>query len=149
MREVLMTALFKSDLDSLDRVIQARVFGTIRLINHNHLHPGLNSKKQRSVASRDIWRSRVNDNFRILWERVTYRNLRLWRVGTHKMIDAIDYIRSVPREEWRIYTRDEADRSTVELDSLVVSQNRPQPFKHVPLNILRLFGVPDNQLETV
>lgn len=149
MRQVLMTSLFKSDLDSLDKVIQGRVLKTIRQIELNHNHPSLNSKKQRSVATRSIWRSRVNDNFRILWERIENGNLRLWRVGTHKMIDAINYVRSEPKNEWQIFTRDEDDHRAIELESLVVSRDLQQPFKHVPLNILRLFGVPDEQLEAV
>ena len=149
MREVLMTALFKSDLDSLDKVMQVRVLDTIKQIDLNYRHPSLNSKKQRSLAVRNIWRSRVNDNFRVLWEWVENGNLRLWRVGTHKMVDAINYIRSEPKHEWRIFTRDEADHGAIELESLVVSRDLPQPFKHVPINILRLFGVPDEQLEAV
>ena len=149
MRQVLMTSLFKSDLDSLDKVLRGRVLNTIKQIDLDHTQPGLNSKKQRSVATRSIWRSRVNNNFRILWEWMENGNLRLWRVGSHKMIDAINYIRSKPRDEWPIFTRDEADHLAIELESLVVSRDFPQPFKHVPPNILRLFGVPDEQLEAV
>lgn len=50
--------------------MQDRVLSTIKQIDQNYLHSSLQSKKQRSIANRSIWRSRVNDNFRILWGRV-------------------------------------------------------------------------------
>lgn len=149
MRELLMTALFKSDLDNLDNSIRNRVAKTLKQIEDNPYHRGLESHSQASIRNRKVMRSRVNDNFRILWEWVENGNILLWRIGSHKMIDAIDYIRTEPREHWKIFARDEDDQSAIELESLEVSRDLPQPFKHVPQNMLRLFGVPDSQLEAV
>ena len=47
------------------------------------------------------------------------------------------------------FARDEQTHSAVELESTEVSRDLPQPFEHVPDNILRLFAVPDDQLEAV
>ena len=148
MREVLMTAQFKSDLDGLDNSIRKRVGKTLRQIEHDPYQPGLESHSQASIHNRKVMRSRVNENFRILWEWIENGNILLWRIGSHKMIDAINYIRSEPREQWKIFARDDS-QAAIELESLEVSRDLPQPFKHVPANILRLFGVPDSQLESV
>ena len=44
MRELLMTALFKSDLDSLDHSIRERVAKSIRQIQDDPYYPGLRTK---------------------------------------------------------------------------------------------------------
>ncbi len=144
-----LTAQFKSDLDQLDRSMKGRISKTVERISQDPYYRGLDTHPHRQVHDRKIMRSRVNENFRVLWEWTEKGSLRLWRAGPHKMIDAVNYIRSEPKDEWRIFTRDIDDHRTIELDSLVVSRNLPRPFEHVPLNILRLFGVPDEQLETV
>ena len=144
-----MTAQFKTDLDNLDNSIRKRVTKTLRQIESDPYYRGLESHSQASISDRKVMRSRVNENFRILWEWVADGKIMLWRVGSHKMIDSIDYIRSEPRQQWKIFTRDESDHSAIELESLEISRELPQPFKHVPLNILRLFGVPDDQLQAV
>ena len=112
-------------------------------------HPGLESHQHANVLHRKVMRSRVNDNFRILWEWVDAGRIRLWRVGAHQMIDAVSVIRATPRAQWRFFSRDDETHGAIELESLVVSRDLPRPFKHVPKNILRLFGVPDNQLQAV
>ena len=147
MAEVFMTRQFKDDLDALDKSIRERVSKAIRQISRDHRHPSLNSKKQTSISSRDIWRSRVTDNFRMLWE-WWQGSIRLWRVGTHKMIDAIDYVRSQPRDQQIVIIRDEETGRAREVD-LIADPNQPRPLSHVPDNILRLFGVPDSQLDAV
>lgn len=149
MREVLLTALFKADLDSLDNSIRERVPKTLRQIEHDPYYPGLETHPHNQIQNRKIMRSRVNDNFRILWEWVAQGNIMLWRVGSHKMIDAINDIRATPREQTRFFARDEQTHTAVELEGLEVSRDLPQPFRHVPHNILRLLGVPDQQLQAV
>lgn len=148
MPAIYLTRQFESDLAGLDKVLQKNVLNTIDHIQRDPRNPGLNSKKQSSIPSRSIWRSRVNDNFRLLWE-WWEGNIRLWRVGTHKMIDAIDYIRSRPKEQTRFFARDDTDHSAIEIASLHGDSGQPQPFKHVPDNILRLYGVPDEALDAV
>ena len=142
-----ITQTFKDDFDRLGKPIQERVDKTIGQIERDYRHPGLNTKKQFIIRNRDIWRSRVNDNFRLLWE-WWQGNIRLWRVAKHDVIDTVTTIRNVPKAEW-LFTRDETDQSLVELESLVVSRGLPKPFKYIPKNILRLFGVPDDHLEAV
>ena len=146
--EIYLTRQFQSDLDSLDKIVQKNVLNTIDQIQRDYRIPGLNSKKHTSISSRNIWRSRVNDNFRLLWEWWD-GNIRLWRVGTHKMIDAITGIRSEPKALTKYFTRDEEDHSANELAGLHGDPDQPQPFKQVPDNILRLYGVPDEALQAV
>ena len=59
MREVLMTSLFKSDLDSLDNSIRARVPKTLRLIQQDPSYRGLETHPHSKVTDRKIMRSRV------------------------------------------------------------------------------------------
>lgn len=148
MAYVFLTAQFKSDLDQLDTSIRQRVHRTVEQIERDPYYRGLETHPHRQVHNRKIMRSRINDNFRILWEWTQEGSLLLWRVGSHSMIDAINYIRTEPREV-SLFARDQADHSAIELESLAFSRNLPQPFKHVPLNILRLFGVPEAALEPV
>ena len=149
MREVMMTALFKSDLDSLDNSIRARVPKTLALIQQDPSYPGLETHPHSQVPNRKIMRSRVNDNFRILWEWAEHGNILLWRIGAHNMIDSVAYIRSSPKGHTSFFVRDDDDNRAVELTNLHADITQTAPFKNVPDNILRLFGVPDGQLEAV
>ncbi len=149
MPEVFMTRLFKSDLDSLDNSIRGRVSKALRLIKENPHYPGLVTHSHPAVHNRKIMRSRVNENFRILWEWLASGDINLWRVAKHDVIDRIDDLPIKSRGETPYFTRNEEDHSTVVLDSLVASPNLPQPFQHTSLNTLRLLGVPDAQLNAV
>ncbi len=149
MREVMLTAQFKSDLDSLDNSIRKQILESLSLIQENPYYAGLGTSRQKGVPNRKIMRSRVNRNFRILWEQAAGGRILLWRVGSHKMVDAITSIRVSPREESPLFTRNDADQSAVELSNLAGDAAQPQPFAHVPENILRLLGVPDEQLKAV
>ena len=149
MREVMMTALFKSDLDSLDNSIRARVPKTLALIQQDPSYPGLETHPHSQVPIRKIMRSRVNDNFRILWEWADQGDILLWRIGAHNMIDSVAYIRSTPKDQTSFFVRDDDDHSPVELANLHADITQTAPFKNVPDNILRLFGVPDDQLQAV
>ncbi|MCE2472136.1 MAG: hypothetical protein J4G18_09570, partial [Anaerolineae bacterium] len=149
MAYVYLTAQFKSDLDQLDSTIKGRVSNTVDRINRDPYYPGLETHPHRQVHHRKILRSRVNDNFRVLWEWAKNGNILLWRVGKHEVIDRIDDLPVKPSERTQYFTRDDKDHSAIELEGLVVSRDLPQPFQHVPLNILRLFGVPDELLDAV
>ena len=65
------------------------------------------------------------------------------------MIDSVDYIRATPKELTNFFVRDKKDHSAVALASMHGGVQRESPFEHVPDNILRLFGVPDDQLHAV
>ena len=144
MRDIFTTELFRKDLDNIDKAIRERVGKTIRQIKQDPYYPGLQTHPQKTIPNRKIMRSRVNKNFRILWEQLDGGNIGLWRVAKHDVIDAI---RSVPKTaplDQKFVYRDEETQTAVE-----VPLNQPQPFKSIPDNVLRLFGVPDDYLPEV
>ena len=141
---LLMSKQFLSDLDGLDESIKSQALKAIALIEQDPYYPGLRTHLQASIHSRKIMRSRVNKNFRILWEWLDGGKISLWRAAKHDVIDAI---RSVPRTDsldQKFVYRDEETQTAVE-----VPLNQPQPFKSIPDNVLRLFGVPDDYLSEV
>lgn len=147
MRNLHLTKQFQTDLDNLDNSIKRRVHETIRKIEQNPYQKGTHSEKK--VSHGKIMRSRVNDNFRVLWEWLDSGDIALWRVAKHEVIDRIDELPTEHGKNWELYTRDPDDHTALELKNIVASNNLLQPFKHVPDNILRLIGVPDEQLEAV
>ena len=70
MYEILLSRQFQADLVSLDKSIRERVPKTVRLIEQNPKHTGLETHPHSVKGNRKILRSRVNDNYRILWELV-------------------------------------------------------------------------------
>ena len=143
MRDIFTTEKFRRDLDGLDKPIKERAGKTIRQIATNPDHSGLDTKKQFTIRNRTIWRSRVNKKYRLLWEWAN-DGIRLWHVGNHDDMDAIHSISNAASLDQKFVYRDEKTQAAVE-----VPLNRPQPFKNIPDNVLRLFGVPDDQLDDV
>jgi len=147
MFELYLTERFKSDLDALDKRIREKVWDkTLPQLEESTKQKGTHSETH--FRGRKVNRSRVTDNFRLLWEWSDGGAIRLWRVAKHDVIDAVDYLPSEPKSETK-YARDKRDQRTVELDSLYVAREGQQPFAYTPKNILRLLGVPDEQLEAV
>ena len=149
MYSIFLTKQFQAELDKLDNSLKGRVAKTVKQIQEDPHHPGLGTHSATIDSNRKVMRSRVNDNFRILWEWLEGGDIALWRVGKHEVIDRIVDLPTANAEKWKLYTRDADDQSLVELESLAASPDLPQPLEHVPPNILRLFGVPDAQLDAV
>jgi mRNA-degrading endonuclease RelE of RelBE toxin-antitoxin system len=98
MYTVFVTEQFRDDLNVLDKAIRERVPKTIRLIEENPHHPGLHTHKHITVTNRSIFRSRVNEGYRILWEWLQDGSIGLWRVGKHDFVDAFSSLFGVPNE---------------------------------------------------
>lgn len=149
MHIVYATEQFRMDLDSLDKEIRDRVPKTIRLIEENPKHPGLQTHKHLSVSRRTIFRSRVNAGYRILWEWLPKRGIGLWRVGKHDYVDSFSSLPGIDSTEWEILS----ETRIVETADTAYDWRRdlgvPQPFMRFPTNHLRLFGVPDDYLDAV
>src|SRR5690606_18406607 len=142
MYTVFVTEQFRGDLDVLDKAIRERVPKTIRLIEENPHHPGLHTHKHITVTNRSIFRSRVNEGYRILWEWLQDGSIGLWRVGKHDFVDAFSSLPGAEVAEWNIMPDSESpDTATEEYDWRDDLQ-KIQPFKNFPTNHLRLFGVP-------
>ncbi len=142
-----MTQQFKDDLDRLDKVIKEQVVKkTIRQIARDPDIRGLNTKKQFTIRKRKIQRSRVNQSYRLLWEWVE-NAIYLWRVGSHDFIDAIDTVSGAQgaRGEYIYYDKVVDDG----LHEWRKELNQRRPFDNFPENILRLLGVPEEQLRAV
>ncbi len=147
MTYIFLTDLFKWDLGKLDRVNQNTVVKTIDQLNANHHDPTLQVKDVRNFPRRNIFRARVNQNFQLLGEWLPQGDIRLWRVGSHNFVDAIDDLPFAAGYRWTRWS--EREENSAGASSKRQSQEKPRPFKNFPSNILRLFGVPDSQLEAV
>jgi len=149
MYSIFVTEQFHKDLDALDKAIRERVPKTIRLIEENPHHPGLHTHKQVTVSSRNIFRSRVNEGYRLLWEWLPNGNIGLWRVGAHEFVDAFTTLPGTDSAQWESLESDAAQPQSVPIEDWRRDLKTAQPFRHFPLNHLRLFGVPDEQLTAV
>ena len=149
MRDIFTTEQFRKDLDGLDKPIKERVGKTIRQIKQDPYYPGLQTHPQRTIPHRKIMRSRVNNNFRILWEWLDDGEISLYRVAKHAVIDAIDYLPDADLAGEEAWIRDAETHEAAHVSDWRKDLNQPQPFRHVPLNHLRLFGVPEDKLDEV
>lgn len=149
MRDIFTTELFRKDLDNLDKAIRERVGKTIRQIKQDPYYPGLQTHPQKTIPNRKIMRSRVNDNFRILWEWLDDGEISLYRVAKHEVIDAISYLPDADLAGEEVWIRDAKTHAAAHVSDWRKDLNQPQPFRHVPLNHLRLFGVPECRLDEV
>ena len=149
MRDIFTTEQFRQDLDGLDQLIRERVGKTIRQITQDPSYPGLQTHPQNTIPKRKIMRSRVNDNFRILWEWLDDGEISLYRVAKREVIDAISYLPGSAFAGEDLWIRDAKTHEAAHVSDWRKDLNQPQPFRHVPLNHLRLFGVPDDKLDDV
>lgn len=140
---------FVSDLQNLDPVIRKRANKSLKQLESDPYYPGLDSHAQDSIHGRKAMRSRVNENFRILWEWSEGGVINLWRVAKHDVIDARSSLPTEAGANWKMYRRNEADGSAEAMRDWREDLRQPQPFRNVPENHLRLFGVPDEQLSAV
>lgn len=145
MPPILISTIFKKNLDSLDSTIREQVIDTLRDIERDPHYSGLRTEKQSVIRDRTIQRSRVNHKYRILWEWIDDA-IGLWHVGNHQDIDAIHWIRQTDEVGWSDHEIEEAALTELippfETDSKL-------PFQDFPDNVLRILGVPDESLESV
>jgi superfamily I DNA/RNA helicase len=133
----------------LHKAIRERVPKTIRLIEENPHHPGLHTHKHITVTNRSIFRSRVNEGYRILWEWLQDGSIGLWRVGKHDFVDSFSSLPGAEVAEWNIMLNSESSDTLTEEYDWRDDLQKFQPFKNFPNNHLRLFGVPDEYLDSV
>lgn len=143
------TEQFRKDLDLLDKAIRERVPKTLRLIEQDPKYPGLQTHPHKQIPNRLIFRSRINDNYRILWEWLGNGTIGLWRIGKHDFVDAFDSLPGTEIAQWEQLSAVAA--ASIALNGYDWRQDLHtfQPFKKFPLNHLRLFGVPDEYLVVV
>lgn len=145
MQNVLLCERFRKGLDRLDPVMKNRVVETIRKLCQNPDHSSLDTKIAHDFQRRRIRRSRVNDNFRLLWEYDDNGQICLWRVGKHEVIDrtlSLNALCQVGWEEWE---------DTPE-DSPAFCGDYPPAkpvFARFSPDLLRLLGVPDELVAAV
>ncbi len=143
------SAQFVSDLQNLDPVIRKRANKSLKQLESDPYYPGLASHPQDSIRGRKAMRSRVNDNFRILWEWGNGGVINLWRVAKHDVIDAMYTLPTEAGANWRFIVRNKADGRSALQHDWREDLRRPHPFRNVPENHLRLFGVPDEHIGAV
>ncbi len=138
---------FIRDLESLDKVIQKQANKALNLLERDPYYRGLDSHQQASIHRRKAMRSRVNENFRVLWEWGEGGAINLWRVAKHDVIDDIYRLPTEAGANWGFYTRNSDDGSAEEVHDWRRDLRDPKPFRNVPVTHLQLFGVPYDLLD--
>ena len=140
---------FIKDLKSLPKPAQKQATRALSNLSRDPFYPGLDSHSQKSFHGRKAMRSRVNDSHRILWEWAEGGAINLWRVGHHDLYKELETLPTEAGTNWRYFKRKAADNSAEEQHDWRKDAGQPRPFRNVPENHLRLFGVPDEQLAAV
>lgn len=126
MPDILLTEQFRKDLDDLSTEIRRRVPKTVNQIRDNPRHPGLRTHRQRGITGRAIYRSRVNQKVRLLWEWIDDGRIGLWRVGNHEFIDAFDTLPHTSATGWRAPVRESVQHPSRRKETLP----RPEHIAH-------------------
>jgi superfamily I DNA/RNA helicase len=147
-----LTKEYDEDLNNLPlQIRENQINKTHEYLQINPHHNSLNSKKFKGFSRKNVFRSRVNDNYRIAWfYGESFRTLVLWHVGKHKLIDSLDSLCEIPQV--RIYRDIPYSNSSIQKTSSNENkflQVAPGIFKGINPNHLRLFGVPEDKIDMV
>ncbi|QRN82035.1 UvrD-helicase domain-containing protein [Chloroflexota bacterium] len=147
-----ITKKYESDLKDLPTHVRDKQLPkTQTLLQQNPHHNSLQSHKFNSFTRKDVFRSYVNDNYRIAWfYGDSRRTIVLWRVGKHKLIDDLadlDDISSCVVISEINPKSDMENKKPTEGESW--QRNQPGIFQRVNPNHLRLFGVPEEKIDKV
>ena len=149
----LMQDTFKDDLRKLPKELQERTRSTIEMLLKNPSLNGLRIKpvEGASTAQRKIMEARVNDGYRLIWERVG-KDIAIWRVGNHDIIDKaykINNIQASTNAREHYPTSTSPHLSTQPEKHTTADQHPAGLFASLPDDILLLLGVPQGLLEEV
>jgi superfamily I DNA/RNA helicase/mRNA-degrading endonuclease RelE of RelBE toxin-antitoxin system len=149
MLQVLTTRRFLRDLDVLDTSVRVKIPPTVRQLENNPQHTSLVTEKiaHLRAGGRKIYRSRINIQYRLVWEDLGNGRIALQRVGNHTEIDRLRAVSLTETGELAPYDRHDgagqiAGETTPPADGLAF-------FERFHDNLLRVFGVADATLEAV
>ncbi len=149
--ELMITDAYKHDLDALPPDIRKKMNKAHKHLEQDPRHPGLYTKEFDAIQKRQVFRSRVDNNYRIVWWYMPDRRIVLWRVGPHSVIDALGGSVHFPEPIQPLH-----EPAAVETGRPAVWEGAATPmkagepiFKHFTLAQLRLLGVPENRVEHI
>jgi superfamily I DNA/RNA helicase len=149
--ELRQTDAYIDDIDHLPVEIKENLLSkTHKHLEDNPKHPGLDSHPFEGIKKKQIWRSDVNDKYRIVWWYEPGNVIVLWRVGIHAMIDSLEGTSKFPVvnrpkdiEVSQIHTKE-----SKHFDYQQGSKN-PAIFENFPSTHLRMLGVPEKFVHSV
>lgn len=147
------TQPYLDDIEKLPSSIrQSQLPNTHYQLQKNPNYPGLKTHRFSGFHLKKVFRSRVDENYRIAWfYGDNDRSIILWRVGKHSLIDDLEDLKSMPKI--RIIKENESpladpneEKGYVQSPSSGVATSRGifQNLKPVHLGI---FGVPEELVE--
>ena len=149
--ELMITDAYKHDLDALPPDIRKKMHKAHEHLERDPRHPGLYTKEFDAIQKRQVFRSRVDDNYRIVWWYMPDRRIVLWRVGPHSVIDALGGSEHFPEPIRPLHEPKPVETGKPAIPEAVIKPVKAgEPiFKHFTLAQLRLLGVPENRVEHV
>lgn len=149
-----ITQSYLDDMDQLPKEIKIKKlhFAEQQLQENPHL-PGLYSHKFNGFRKYRVFRSRVDDSYRIAWwYGGADQSIILWRVGNHEMIDALEKLKDLPHVDIKKVIKLVKEKPVEHIQAahapVRVQKNIPI-FQHVSAIHLRLLGVPVSCLAKV
>lgn len=152
-REVVVSDEFLSSLDSMDPPLRERSLQTIRMLANNPAHPSLNAHKIRRAPGK--WECYVTDKHRLIYDS-TRREIRLWRIGAHSIIDQVHHLSFSPHTPFRRLESsappETAEARVFEIPAEWLERKETSgynPFALIPAPHLRILGVPAHLVSAV
>ena len=148
---LLATNAYLHDMERLPEEVRCgQLPETHARLAENPRHPGLGSEECRGISSRQVFRSRVDLYYRMAWWYTPEREIVLWRVGAHQLIDLLDDRDSFPKPVRRLAPAAPSEADAAETREYAFPPRKPPAiFGAFPRNHLRLLGVPEDKVDAV
>lgn len=145
---------YLEDLASLpEKIREEQIIETHRRLQENPQHPGLDSHPFRCFQRKRVFRSRINENYRIAW---FYgegdQSIILWHVGDHTYIDSLEHLRTFPAINIARTIGLPKQAPLQKTKSFEQPKRASKPngiFSNVSPTHLKLFGVPEKLIPDV
>ncbi len=145
---LLPSEVYKDDIDQLPVDIRENFLPkTQRLLEENPKHTGLYTEEFKGIKKKQVFRSRVNIDFRIAWWYEPGNAIALWRVGHHEIIDSLAGTTKFPIVE-RPKVVESPPKEIKHYDYRQGSKKNAI-FGNFPATHLRMLGVPEKFVHTV
>lgn len=155
MFELVVSDDFLNDLNGLTAILKSQTLKALRLLAENPAHPSLRAHRLDRIPVKNKWEAYVTDGDRLVFETVG-KEIRLWRVGPHSVVDRIQYYPFSPHTVFR--RLEEEPQPVVEEKPFEIPSEWLQPkanrepdnhFAHFPAAHLRILGVPAQLVKAV
>lgn len=155
--QIVISDEFDGQLATMPLELRQRALDKLKKLAENPYHPSLNA--HRLHAAEGKWECYVTDSHRIIYEPLG-NELRLWKIGTHQIIDRARSFAFCPHTPFRRLERQdqpaeaeprEGEVFQVPVEWLLPREGKPpdNPFAHVAPSCLRILGVPHDMVKAV